>query len=255
MRTEHTCNQGGLATGAALLPFYSRLQLRLTCVVQAYALYLWPFSRQVLDGNIDAAQWFAKPDLSTALRFGADLAGRDTWEQWLKLCGEAGPGYCTFSAGSYAATRSKWAQLVAVLRERGWIGVPALGDVGPWFVGAISSVMTTFTADWPLADALLQVCVGSQARVLGLGMQARVLWPGWAVPPTRVCGAGLGWLDDQQGKRRCRCARGHVCGALLGHWTGVVTSRRKGTCRWARARTCAGSGWGKQRCQRCQLWP
>lgn len=112
---------------------------------------------QVLDSNVDAAGWFAKPGLSPDLRIRSDLGASATWEQFLKLCGEAGPQRCSFSAGSYPATREKWLQLMAVFRDRGYIGYPGLGDAGSWFVGSASVLLLADTSAWTDMADIMQV--------------------------------------------------------------------------------------------------
>jgi len=78
----------------------------------------------VLDGNINPKAWFAQPDLSLSLRLDSDIGGKETLEQFLRLCGQAGKHGCEFSAGTPTATTEKWKALLDRL-EKGPIHVPS----------------------------------------------------------------------------------------------------------------------------------
>lgn len=71
----------------------------------------------VLDGNIDpVAAATGRGDqgrrLAVTLRFGQDLGMARTLRAFLDLCGTADPPACAFSAGSSAATRAKYDELL-----------------------------------------------------------------------------------------------------------------------------------------------
>ncbi|MGW2986406.1 alpha/beta hydrolase [Streptomyces goshikiensis] len=93
--------------------------------------------RLVVDGNVDPRAWTdggagTEPARSTFLRLGSDLGSADTLGQFLDLCGRAPMTGCAFSAGSPAATRAKYATLLARLAER---------PVGRWtYARAVSEV-------------------------------------------------------------------------------------------------------------------
>jgi pimeloyl-ACP methyl ester carboxylesterase len=73
----------------------------------------------ILDGNIDpVAYTHAEGPLPTGLRLGVDLASAATLRAFLRLCGAAPAASCAFSAGTPAATRAKFAALLARLDRR-----------------------------------------------------------------------------------------------------------------------------------------
>jgi pimeloyl-ACP methyl ester carboxylesterase len=70
-----------------------------------------------LDGNIDPVAYATGTDgsarlLSTYLRLGSDEGSAATMNAFLDLCGRAAASACAFSAGSPAATHSKWTTLL-----------------------------------------------------------------------------------------------------------------------------------------------
>ena len=76
----------------------------------------------VLDGNVNPAAWVGRQlkanggrFLPTHLRLRSDQGAAKTLRAFLDLCGRAGVAHCAFSAGSAAATRSKFAALLARL--------------------------------------------------------------------------------------------------------------------------------------------
>ncbi|MFJ5552846.1 alpha/beta hydrolase [Streptomyces sp. NPDC093225] len=76
----------------------------------------------VLDGAVFPTAWAARdasdPDLSTFLRVGSDVGAARTMDEFVHRCGLAGPAKCSFAAGSVAATRQKWDDLLArITRE------------------------------------------------------------------------------------------------------------------------------------------
>ncbi len=77
--------------------------------------------RMVLDGNVPPEAWTngGRPDpaLSTYLRMGSDQAAARALAAFLRICGQRSTQACAFSAGTPAATRAKWAALLARLRK------------------------------------------------------------------------------------------------------------------------------------------
>ncbi len=86
----------------------------------------------VLDGNVNPAAWVGRQlkahggrFLPTHLRLGSDQGTAKALRAFLDLCGGAGVAHCAFSAGSAAATRSKFAALLARLPRQ-----PVKGKIG-----------------------------------------------------------------------------------------------------------------------------
>jgi pimeloyl-ACP methyl ester carboxylesterase len=67
----------------------------------------------VLDGAIYPRAWTGVGPLGTFLRAGSDKATAATLDAFLSLCGQATGKQCAFSDGSAAATRKKYAALLA----------------------------------------------------------------------------------------------------------------------------------------------
>lgn len=71
----------------------------------------------ILDGGVSPAAWAGNAgedlSLSTFIRLGSDLGSATTIEAFLAACGNVDASHCAFSAGSPAATRAKWASLLA----------------------------------------------------------------------------------------------------------------------------------------------
>ncbi|MEU8678654.1 alpha/beta hydrolase [Streptomyces sp. NPDC048560] len=91
--------------------------------------------RLLLDGNVDPRAWMnggsrQEPELSTFLRLESDLGSADTLGQFLDQCGSAPAGRCAFSAGSPAATRAKFTELMRRL---------AAQPVGSWTYARVVS--------------------------------------------------------------------------------------------------------------------
>ncbi|MFB6858595.1 alpha/beta hydrolase [Streptomyces sp. NPDC056341] len=85
----------------------------------------------VLDSNIDPQAWTnhasdADPRLTTFLRMGLDRAAAAVLDRFLTLCGSTDAAGCAFSAGSPAATRDRFDQLMRRLRAQ---------PVGEWTYG------------------------------------------------------------------------------------------------------------------------
>jgi pimeloyl-ACP methyl ester carboxylesterase len=78
--------------------------------------------RLVLDGNVAPTAWTngGRPDASqsVSMRIGSTTSVAQTLAAFLRLCGLRSTGDCSFSAGSPAATKAKWAALLARLRQR-----------------------------------------------------------------------------------------------------------------------------------------
>ena len=77
----------------------------------------------VLDGDVNTAAWVSANQkdqgqvLATWLRQRADLASANTLNAFLGLCGRADTAHCAFSAGSAAATKSKFETLLQRFRS------------------------------------------------------------------------------------------------------------------------------------------
>ena len=85
----------------------------------------------VLDGAIYPPAWTSGGSLSTFLRAGSDKATGATLDAFLSLCGTATTRQCAFSAGSAAATRKKYAALLARARKAPIVagsGQPAISE-------------------------------------------------------------------------------------------------------------------------------
>ncbi|MFJ7591670.1 alpha/beta hydrolase [Streptomyces sp. NPDC097617] len=93
----------------------------------------------VLDSNIDPLAWTNnaspnEPRTTTLLRMGSDRTAAATLDKFLELCGSATTARCAFSAGSPEATRDKYDQLMARLREH---------PVGPWtYANAVADTVS-----------------------------------------------------------------------------------------------------------------
>ncbi len=61
----------------------------------------------VLDGVVDATDWFGPLGLSLSLRLSTDLAMAKGLDRFFQVCAASPPGQCRFSAGSWPATRRK----------------------------------------------------------------------------------------------------------------------------------------------------
>lgn len=106
--------------------------------------------RMVLDANVDARKWGTRLGggfpgakgsfLPTFLRQGSDLGAKQTLNAFLDLCGEAGTARCPFSAGSPAATRSKFASLLRRIQVEPWSGAPTYAEVVSEVVGSLYAV-------------------------------------------------------------------------------------------------------------------
>jgi pimeloyl-ACP methyl ester carboxylesterase len=73
----------------------------------------------VLDGNVGPVAWAdGDPNVPTELRMGSDSGSATALRGFLQLCGRAGVSDCAFSAGSPAATVSKYATLLRRLQRR-----------------------------------------------------------------------------------------------------------------------------------------
>jgi pimeloyl-ACP methyl ester carboxylesterase len=77
--------------------------------------------RMVLDGNVSPSNWTAdnarRPRLSLSLRIGSDTGGAEALSAFLHLCGTAPESNCPFTAGTPAATKAKFYELLDRLRE------------------------------------------------------------------------------------------------------------------------------------------
>lgn len=77
--------------------------------------------RLVLDGNVPPDAWTSHgrphPRLSFSLRVGEEKAAAKTLDAFLSICGQRSTQACAFSAGSPAATTTKWDALLARLRR------------------------------------------------------------------------------------------------------------------------------------------
>src|SRR5580698_822900 len=113
--------------------------------------------RMVLDGNLNPVAWTHRDGvLPTYLRQGSDQASAAVMRGFLDLCGKTTTSACAFSAGTPAATRSKWATLLRRLRQHPvTIGTPPQTYT---YAAAVTwqSVQLTTVSQWPSAASLLQ---------------------------------------------------------------------------------------------------
>jgi pimeloyl-ACP methyl ester carboxylesterase len=113
--------------------------------------------RMVLDGNLNPVAWTHRDGvLPTYLRQGSDQASAAVMRGFLDLCGKTTTSACAFSAGTPAATRSKWATLLRRLRQHPvTIGTPPQTYT---YATAVTwqSVQLTTVSQWPSAASLLQ---------------------------------------------------------------------------------------------------
>ncbi|MGW2207684.1 alpha/beta hydrolase [Streptomyces sp. NPDC001774] len=109
----------------------------------------------VLDGVVDPRRWMNSsaehaPRLGTWLRNSSDLGSAATLEQFLSLCGRATAAGCAFSAGTPQATRTKFGQLLRLLRQQ---------PQGSWTYGNTVSDLVNglyITSQWSSLAQILQ---------------------------------------------------------------------------------------------------
>ncbi len=134
----------------------------------------------VLDGNIDPVAWTdAQGPLPTGLRTGTDLASAATLRAFLRLCGQAPPASCAFSADTPAATSAKFGTLLARLRSH------------PVTIG---SPPQTFTYATTIADVVFILYTTKPDPTIGtIGWQAGagLLQQLWTATGTRAAGRQL----------------------------------------------------------------
>jgi pimeloyl-ACP methyl ester carboxylesterase len=120
----------------------------------------------VLDGNINPVDWTHGGPLPTALRMGTDLATAATLRSFLGLCGQVPAARCAFSAGTPAATRTKFAALLRRLRHH----PVTVGHTRYGYAAAVSAA----------ADGLPGVKADPRLFMTGWPATARVLEQLWA---------------------------------------------------------------------------
>src|ERR1700733_12289918 len=111
----------------------------------------------VLDANLNPVAWTHRDGvLPTFLRQGSDQASAAVMRAFLDLCGKTTTSACAFSAGTPAATRSKWATLLRRLRRHPvTIGTPPQTYTYATAV-TVQSVQLATVNQWPSAASLLQ---------------------------------------------------------------------------------------------------
>ena len=121
----------------------------------------------VLDGNL-SPRAYVRPQLeanrgrflTTDLRARADQSAAMTLNAFLDLCGSADPAGCALSAGSPAATRAKYADLLGRLRS----SPPSAGRTYAELVSTTGTFLYS-TAAWPsLANMLQEQWATGRAR-------------------------------------------------------------------------------------------
>jgi pimeloyl-ACP methyl ester carboxylesterase len=106
-----------------------------------------------LDGNVDPVAWTRPADgLPSWLRLGRDQASAQTMGDFLDLCGQATTAQCAFSAGTPAATRTKW---TALLRRLAKHPVTVAGQTYT-YADVLASVPLGGVAQWPAGATQLQ---------------------------------------------------------------------------------------------------
>ena len=122
--------------------------------------------RMVLDANLNPVAW-TTPDgnLTDFLRQDSDEANAADMTAFLNLCGQASTAACAFSAGTPAATRTKWNTLLRRVREH-----PVSGYT---YADVIASVPLDTVSDWQQgAQALQQLWVASAGSTSAPGAPA-----------------------------------------------------------------------------------
>jgi len=143
--------------------------------------------RMILDGNIDPAAWTRKDGVLTAdLRQGEDVAAAATLRAFLNLCGKAGVAACAFSAGSPAATVSKWHTLLRRMRAHPvTLGTPPQAYT---YAGVVSALPLGQVAEWQSAASMLQqLWTASASASTSMDLPATAISPvGTAAPAPTV---------------------------------------------------------------------
>jgi pimeloyl-ACP methyl ester carboxylesterase len=108
----------------------------------------------VFDGNVDPIARTHGSRLPAGLRDREDVADAQTMQALLTLCGKATTSACAFSAGTPAATRTKFATLSQrLLRGPVTIGTPAQA----WTYADVYSLFPEYDfSAWPFDAAVLQ---------------------------------------------------------------------------------------------------
>src|SRR5580658_5788065 len=111
--------------------------------------------RMILDANLNPVAWTHRHGvLPTFLRQGSDQASAAVMRGFLDLCGKTTTSACAFSAGTPAATRSKWATLLRRLaRHPITIGHPAQTYT---YADAVVTVPLGAVSAWPSGARVLQ---------------------------------------------------------------------------------------------------
>src|ERR1700735_4046655 len=111
----------------------------------------------VLDANLNPVAWTHRDGiLPTFLRQGSDQASAAVMRAFLDLCGKTTTSACAFSAGTPAATRSKWARLLRRLRRHPvTIGTPPQTYTYAAAVAVQAALLHT-VSQWPSSASLLQ---------------------------------------------------------------------------------------------------
>ena len=110
--------------------------------------------RMVLDGNLDPVAWTSGGSLPKPLREGEDLASAAVMRSFLDLCGKAATAACAFSAGTPAATETKFATLLDRLRKHPvTIGTPTHALT---YADAVAGVPLDTVSKWQSGAVLLQ---------------------------------------------------------------------------------------------------
>jgi pimeloyl-ACP methyl ester carboxylesterase len=113
--------------------------------------------RMVLDANLNPVAWTHRDGAApTFLRQGSDQASAAVMRAFLNLCGKTTTSACAFSAGTPAATRSKWARLLRRLRRHPvTIGTPPQTYTYAAAVAVQAALLHT-VSQWPSSASLLQ---------------------------------------------------------------------------------------------------
>jgi pimeloyl-ACP methyl ester carboxylesterase len=116
----------------------------------------------VLDGNIAPSAWTAngnrRPSRSTSLRIGSDAGAARDLNALLSLCGRTTVSACPFSAGSAAATRTKFDVLLARLLRR----PITLGGVTVTYAALLDSIADGLDLSQPFQNPRLPATAGSR---------------------------------------------------------------------------------------------
>lgn len=180
---EEKLNYLGLSYGSFLGATYANL-------------YPDKIRAMVLDGNINPEAWMKQGPLSLSLRLNSDIGGKETLDQFLKLCGGAGQQNCAFAAESPEATAEKWHQLLKKL-EQAPVSLPkdAIGKGSEPVVITHARMVAIMATQLSFVEPL----AGNQGGWKYLAHILQVVWENLDQPATRMARLEIEPKDKYQG--------------------------------------------------------